>query len=93
MIYGVKVSKSGIHFSKLFSFVFSKLDFLFLTTSLSTTSLNFFKSTGKVFNLPTSKSSTFVFKLFKLVGTLVSLLMSSLSTLAFNAIKSFLAAK
>ena len=93
MIYGVKVSKSGIHFSKLFSFVFSKLYFLFLTTSLSTTSLNFFKSTGKVFNLPTSKSSTFVFKLFKLVGTLVSLLMSSLSTLAFNAIKSFLAAK
>ena len=67
---------------------------MFLTTSLSTRSLIFFKSTGTAFNLPTtSKSSTFVFKLFELVGTLTNLLMSSLSTSAFNAIKSFLAAK
>ena len=44
------------------------LDFVFLTTSLSTTSLNFFKSTGTVCNLPSSKSTTFVFKLFKLDG-------------------------
>ena len=34
------------------------------------------------FNLPTSKSSTFIFKLFKPVGTLTNILMSSLSTLA-----------
>ena len=53
-----------------FTFVFSVLKFVFLTTSLSTTLPNFFKSTGANFNLPTSKSSTFVFKLFKLVGTL-----------------------
>ena len=66
---------------------------MFLTTSLSTTSLTFFKSTGTVFNLPTSKSSTTVFKLFRLVGTLVSLLMPVLSMSAFKAIKSFLAAK
>ena len=32
----------------------------------------FFKPTGIVFNLPTSKSSTFAFKLFKLVETSVS---------------------
>ena len=66
---------------------------MFLTTSLSTISLNFFKSTGTVFSLPTSRSSTSVFKLFRLVGTLVSLLMSSLSTSAFKVVKSFLPAK
>ena len=66
---------------------------MFLTNSLSTRSLNLFKSTGTVFSLPTAKSSTFVFKLFTLVGTLVSLLMSSLSTSAFKARKSLLAAK
>ena len=62
------------------------LNFVFLKTSLANTSLNFFKSTGTVFNLPTSESSTFAFKLFKLVGTLNNLLMSSLSTAAFKAI-------
>ena len=66
------------------------MNFAFLMTSFYTTSL---KSTETVFNLPTSKSSTFIFKLFKLVGTLVSLLLSSLSTAAFKVIKSFLAAK
>ena len=74
-------------------FVFSVLNLVLLTTSLSTTSLNVFMSTGTVFNLPTSKSSTFDFKLFQLVGTSKNLLMSSLSTSAFKAIKSFLAAK
>ena len=54
--------------SKLFSFAYRVLDFAFLTTSFLTTS--FFMSTETVFNLPTSKSSTFVFKLFKLTGTL-----------------------
>ena len=63
------------------------------TTSLSAISLNFFKSTGTVFNLPTSKSFTFVYKLFKLVRTLTNLLMSSLSTSAFQAAKSFVEAK
>ena len=50
-------------------------------------------STGIVFTLPRSKSSTFVVKLFKIVGTLTNLLMSSLSNSTFKAIKSFLAAK
>ena len=67
---------SEILFSKLFTFVFN---FVFLTTALSATSLHFVKYTGTVFSLPTSKSSTFVFKLFKLVGALVSLLLSNLS--------------
>ena len=58
---------SEIFFSKLFTFVISMLNFVFLTKSLSTTSLNFFKSTGTVFNSPTSELSTLVFKLFKLV--------------------------
>ena len=66
---------------------------MFLSTSLSTTSLNFFKYTEKVFSLPTSKSFTFVFKVFKLDGTLTSLLISTLSTSALKAIKSFLATK
>ena len=74
----------------MFTFVSSVLSFVFLTTSLSTTSLNFFKSTGTVFHLPTSKLSTFV---FKLIGRLINLLMPNLSTSAFKAIKSFLAAK
>ena len=58
------------------------LDFVFLATLLSTSSLNFFKSAGIVFSLPASKSTSFVFKLFELVGTLVSLLMSNLPTSA-----------
>ena len=81
----IKVVASGIFFYKLFNFVF-------LATSLSTASLNFFKSSETVFILPASKSSTFAFKLFKLVRTFTSLLMSSLPTLAFKTMKSFLAA-
>ena len=80
-------------FSKLFTFVFSVLNFVFLKTSLSTRSLNLFKPAGAAFNLPTSESSTFVFKLSKIVGSLVSLLMSSLSGSAFKAIYLFLTAK
>ena len=89
----IKVVASGIFFSKLLIFVFSVLNFVFLPTSFSITSFYFFKSNGTVFNLPTSKSSTFIFKLFKQIGTLVSLLMSSLSASDFKAIKSFLVAK
>ena len=70
----IKVVASGIILPKLFTFIFSVLNFVFLTASLSTTSLNFFKSTGIVLNLPISRSSTFVCKLFKLVGKLTSLL-------------------
>ena len=84
---------SGAFFSKLFIFVFSVLNFVFLTTSLVTTSVNFFGNTGTVFNLTTYKSPTIVFKLFILVGALTNLLMSSLWTSAFIAIKSFLSAK
>ena len=53
-------------FFKLFTFAFSVLNFLFLATSLSTTSFTFFTFTGIVFSLPKSKSSAFVFRLFKL---------------------------
>ena len=66
---------------------------MFLTNSLSTTSVNIFKSTGTVPNLPTSKSPSFVYKLFKLVEILTNFLMCNLSTLAFKAIESFLAGK
>ena len=66
---------------------------MFLTTSLSTTLLNVFKSKATVFHLPTSKSFTFVFKLFKLVGILANLLMASWTTSTFKAMKSFLVAK
>ena len=89
----IKVVALVIFFSELFTLVFSVLNFLLLTTSLSYTSPDFFKSAGTVLNLPTSKSSSFVSKLFKLVGKLVSLLMSSLPTSAFKAIKHFLEAK
>ena len=68
---------SGIFFYKIFSFVFSLLNFVFLTVSLSSTLLIFLKSTGIDFNLPTSKSFIFGLKLLKLVGTLASLLKSS----------------
>ena len=71
--------------------LFSVLNFVFLTASLSMASLNLFKSTGTVFNLQTFKSSTFVFKLFKIAAILGSLLMSNLSTSAYKAIKPFLA--
>ena len=57
----IKVVVLGILFSKLFTFAFSVLNFVFLITALSTTSLNFFKSTGTVFDLPASKSFSFFF--------------------------------
>ena len=85
----IKVDASGTFFPKLFSFVYSVLNFVFLTTSLSTASLNFIKSTGTVFNLATPKSSTFVFKLFKVVEISTILLMSRLWTSAVKAIQSF----
>ena len=64
-----------------------------MSGTLSATSLNFFKSLGTVYNVPTSNLFTSVFKLFKPVGTLTNSLMSSLSNSAFKAIKSLLAAK
>ena len=79
--------------SKLFTFSFSVLSFVFLTISLSTTSCNFFQVYRTVFNLPKPKSSTFVFRLFKLVAILINLLMINLSTSAFEAKKPLLVAK
>ena len=79
-------------FSNSFAFVFSVVNFVFLTTFLLTTSLNFFKTTGTVFNVPKSTSSIYVLKLFKLVETLTNLLMPSFSTSAFKATKYILAA-
>ena len=62
----MKVVALGIFFSKIFTFTFGVLNFVFLTTSLSTTPLStiyyyyfFFKSAVTVFNLPTAKSSGF----------------------------------
>ena len=69
------------------------LNFVFLTTLLSTASLNFYNSIGTVFNIPTSKLSTFVFKVFKLVETLSIFLRPSMSTSTFKTIKSFLEVK
>ena len=62
------------------------LNFVFLSTSLSTTSLH--QTIGTVF-----KSSNFVFKLCKQVETLTNLSISSLLTSTLKARKSFLAAK
>ena len=90
---GIKIVASGMLFSNLFTFELSLLNFDFLTTSLLTTSRNSFKSTGTVFNLSTSKSSTSISKLLKPVTTLTNLLMSSLSATPFQAIKLLLAAK
>ena len=85
---GIKIVASGMLLSELFTFELSLLNFEFLTTSLLTTTPNSFKSTGKVFNLSTSKSSTSILKLSKPVKTLTNLLSSSLSTTPFQAIKS-----
>ena len=89
----ITVVESGTFLSNLYTFIFSVLNFVFFTTWFSTKWFNFFKSIEKMFNLPASKSSSFVFKLFKLVGTSINLLMSSLSTSAFKATKTFLADK
>ena len=87
----IKIAASGILFCKLFTFIFSLLNFVLLTTSLFTVSLKFFNSIGIVFNLLTSKSNTFVFKLLKPVQTLTK--MFSLSISAFRTTKSLSAAK
>ena len=86
----MKIVAPGILFYELFTFVLSVLNFVFLTTSLSTTSLIFFQVYRNSFEFT---NSTFVFKLFKLVGTLTNLAISNLSASIFKAIKSFLAAK
>ena len=62
-------------------------NFMFLITSLSTTSIKL--GTGTVFNLQRYKSFNVVFKLFKVVGTLTNLLMKSFSTSVLNAMKYF----
>ena len=85
----IKVVKSGKNLSIfylvcLISVSVSVLNFVFLITCLSTTSLNLFKCTETVFNLAISQPSTFFFKLFKLIGTLTNLSMSGLSISAFN---------
>ena len=84
----IKIVALRIFFSKLFTFVLSVLNFEFLTASLSTTSLVFFKSAGTLFYLPTSNSSIIAFKLINLVGELASFLMSNLSISAFKPSKS-----
>ena len=56
----MKVVALGIFFSKIFTFTFGVLNFVFLTASLSTIYYYFFfKSAVTVFNLLTAKSSAF----------------------------------
>ena len=69
------------------------LNFVFLTTWLSTTSLNFFNFIVTVFHSSRLKLSTSIVRLFKLDGTLISLAMFSLSTSVSTAINPFLAAE
>ena len=57
-------------------------------TSLSTTSLNFFKSTETGFNLSTSNLSTLLFKLFKPLGGFSNSSICDLSTPNFTLAKS-----
>ena len=70
----MKVVPLRVFCPKLHSFVFGVLNFVFLATSLSGTSFSVFKSRETVFNLPTSKLSSFVFKLSKLVGKVFKVL-------------------
>ena len=51
------------------NYLVNSLNTVFLTTLLSTTLLNFFKSTGTSFNLLTSNLSTLLFKLSKPLST------------------------
>ena len=62
---------------------------VFLTTSLSTTTLNFFKSTGIGFNLPTFTLATLLFKLFEALGTIFNSSISNSSTSDFKLDKSY----
>ena len=89
----IKLVLLGMFLSKLFPFVFSMLNVVFLQLYYLLQHLSFFKSAVTVFNLPTSNSSMIVFKLLKLVGILAGLFISSLITSAFKAIESFLATK
>ena len=55
----MKMVALGMSFSKLFAVELSLLNYEFLTSSLLTTYLNFFKSRGTVCNFSRSKSFTF----------------------------------
>ena len=61
------VFKTKFVVSKLSTFVFKLLYSVFLTTSFLTTLINLAKSTGTVFNLPTSILPTSVFRLARFV--------------------------
>ena len=77
-------------FSNLFTFILSVLYFVFLTTSLFTTSLNIFESLGTFEHL--NHLLLFLNYSHQLNYLSISnLLMPSLSTLAFKAIKLLLA--
>ena len=85
----VNVVASGILFSKSFTFVFSVLNFVYLTISLSTTSLIFSGLQEQFLIYQHLNHLLLFFKLFKLVGTLTNLSISNWSTSAFKAMKSF----
>lgn len=75
-----------LHGLSYYTFKFSMLYIITLINCLLSTSLTFLKPTGAVFNLSTSKSSTFAIKVFKLPRTLTNLAMPNLSTLTFKKI-------
>ena len=66
---------------------------IFLGASLSTNSLDLFKSIETVPNLLTSKVSTLLFKLFKLLDAFTSLFIFNFSTSNFKLAKSIFLAK
>ena len=61
---------------------------MFLTASLSTTSLNFYKSIGTVANLSKSNLSALLSKLFKPFGPFFNSSISNSSTSDFKLVKS-----
>ena len=84
----MKVDAPEIVFSISLTRLVSWIPYKSLNKSLTYYVFNFFKSTGTVFDLSTSKSSALVFRLFKLFRILPNLLIYSLSTSAFKAVKS-----
>ena len=73
-------------------FLISALYSVFLTTSIFTTFLSFFTSTGRGANFPISSLSTLLFKLLKLVCKRFNLSISNLSTSVFKLTRSDFAA-
>ena len=84
---GIRMVALAMLFSKLFTVELSLLNYEFLTSSLLTTSLNFFKYTGTVCNLSISK--TFTFKPYKSYAYLLNVEpINSMFLKTFHCVKS-----